>query len=281
MKRKLNYLLEIPSIALGLLILSPLFIVVVNSFKSREQIFNNPFAIQSDTSVPLFHYYSEAAEQMNFASALTNSLVITVISVVLICLISSMAAWVLVRTKTKLSTFIFTLFIMAMLIPFQTIMIPLKRWMDVLHIGGVFHMLDSRYGLIIMYIGFGLPLSVFLFHGFIKNIPVELEEAAKIDGYSNPQIFFKVVAPLLKPIYFTVAILNTLWIWNDYLLPSIVIQSSDLRTIPLSTFYFFGEFTIVWNEALAGLVLTIIPVIIFFIFAQKYIIQGVTNGAVK
>lgn len=281
MKKKLSYLFEIPAVLLALAILSPLFIVVVNSFKSREQIFNNPFAIQTDSSVGMFHYYHEAAEQMNFISALTNSLVITIISVVLIGLVSSMAAWVLVRSKTRLSNIIFSLFVMAMLIPFQTIMIPLKRWMDVLHIGDSFHMLDSTYGLIFMYVGFGLPLAVFLFHGFIKNIPVELEEAAKIDGYSSPQIFFRVVAPLLKPIYFTVAILNTLWIWNDYLLPSIVIQSADKRTIPLSTFYFFGEFTIVWNEALAGLVLTIIPVIIFFIFAQKYIIQGVTSGAVK
>jgi raffinose/stachyose/melibiose transport system permease protein len=142
-------------------------------------------------------------------------------------------------------------------------------------------MVNTHYGLIFMYIGFGLSMSVFLYHGFIKGVPVALEEAAMIEGCNKWQTFWKIVFPMLIPITMTVGILNLLWIWNDYLLPSLTLSSPTLRTIPLSTFFFFGEFTIQWNLAMAGLVVSIIPVIIFYLFAQKYIIKGVMAGAVK
>lgn len=169
-----------------------------------------------------------------------------------------------------------------MLIPFQAVMIPLMQYMSSWDISAIhFSMIDTYYGLIFMYIGFGSSLSVFLYHGFIKGVPRSLEEAAMIDGCNKFQVFWKIVFPSLKPINVTVAILNVIWIWNDYLLPSLVLRSPSHRTIPLSTFYFFGQFTIQWNLAMAGLVLTIIPIMIFYIFSQKYIIKGVMDGAVK
>jgi raffinose/stachyose/melibiose transport system permease protein len=221
---------------------------------------------------------------MNFIRALSNSLIVTVSSIALIIVFSSITAWVLVRSKSKASSFILYMFVATMLVPFQAVMIPLMQYMskwDWNIMGMHVSMIDTYYGLVFMYIGFGLSLSVFLFHGFIKGVPLSLEEAAMIDGCSRWKVFWKIVFPTLKPITVTVAILNVIWIWNDYLLPSLVLRSPKFRTIPLSTFYFFGEFTIQWNLAMAGLVLTIIPIIIFYISSQKYIIKGVMAGAIK
>jgi raffinose/stachyose/melibiose transport system permease protein len=156
-------------------------------------------------------------------------------------------------------------------------MIPLMK------VGGKLHLLNSHWGLVVMYLGFGSALSIFLYHGFIKSIPVELEEAAIIDGCSRFMVFWRVIFPLLKPITVTIVILNTLWIWNDFLLPSLILNGSDdsLRTIPLSTFYFFSAYTKQWHLALAGLVLGVTPLLIFFFSAQKHIIKGITSGSIK
>ena len=275
---KLN-LLGIIGWILAIAMISPIYIMLINSFKDRKGIFTNTLGLPKSLD---FKYYSEALEKMNFLHALGNSLLITVLSILLIIFFSSMSAWVIVRTKSVISNIIFYIFIVTMLIPFQSVMIPLLQYMNKWEITSInFSMLDTRYGLIFMYIGFGLSLSIFLYHGFIKSVPKEMEEAATIDGCNKWQVFWKIVFPTLTPITVTIAILNVIWIWNDYLLPSLVLRDPDLRTIPLSTFYFFGEFTIQWNLALAGLVLTIIPVIIFYLFAQKYIIKGVMAGAVK
>lgn len=257
--------------------ISPLYIMLVNSFKGREEIFTDTLGLPEGLD---FSYYLKAIDKMDFFSALLNSLFVTIISVVLIIVVSSMAAWVLVRRKSKVSNFIFYIFVVTMLVPFQSVMIPLIQYMSKWDFGS-FSMLDNHFGLIFMHVGFGTSLALFLYHGFMKNIPKELEEAAVIDGCNKWQVFWKVVFPSLKPITMTVAILNVISIWNDYLLPSLVLKSPELRTIPLSTFYFFGEFTIQWNLAMAGLVLSIIPVIIFYLFAQKHIIKGVMSGAVK
>jgi raffinose/stachyose/melibiose transport system permease protein len=192
-----------------------------------------------------------------------------------------MTAWMLVRTDNALSKFIFMTFVATMLIPFQTLMMPLMQFMDM--IGRTLHipMLNTHEGLIYMNIGFHASMAVFLYHGFIKSIPVALEEAATIDGCSKFGIFWRIIFPLLKPTTVTLMILNVISIWNDYLLPSLTLSSKGLRTIPLSTFYFFGEFTIQWNLAMAGLTMTIIPVVIFYAFSQKYIIKGIGEGAVK
>ena len=276
--KKISFL-QIIGWIIALIMLSPLYIMLVNSFKARDEIFTNTLGLPKSFD---FSYYSKAIEKMNFLHALGNSLFITVTSVLLIIGFSSISAWILVRNKSKASTIIFYLFVITMLVPFQSIMIPLLQYMSKWGIRGTnFSMLDSYYGLIFMYVGFGLCLSLFLYHGFIKGVPIEMEEAATIDGCNMWQVFWKIVFPTLKPITVTVAILNVIWIWNDYLLPSLVLRQPDLRTVPLSTFYFFGQYTIQWNLAMAGLVLTIIPVIIFYLFAQKHIIKGVMAGAVK
>lgn len=275
-----------PSKVLGILgwlaaiiTLFPMYIMIVNSFKGRAEIFTNTMGLPKSFD---FSYYQKAMEKMNFIKALSNSLIITVISIALIIIFSSMTAWVLVRSGSKLSNGVFYLFVATMLVPFQSLMIPLMQYMSGWEIKAInFSMIDTYYGLIFMYIGFGMSLSVFLYHGFIKGVPRSLEEAAMIDGCNKFQVFWRIVFPTLKPITVTVAILNVIWIWNDYLLPSLVLRSPELRTIPLSTFYFFGEFTIQWNLAMAGLVLTIIPIIIFYLFSQRYIIKGVMAGAIK
>lgn len=264
---------------IAVLTLFPMYIMVVNSFKGRAQIFTDTMGLPKSLD---FSYYINAVGKMKFVQALYNSLFVTIISIIFIIIFSSMTAWVLVRHKTKTSNFILYMFVATMLIPFQSVMIPLMQYMAKWQIKAInFSMIDSHFGLIFMNIGFKLSLSVFLYHGFIKSIPVSLEEAAMIDGANKFQVFWRIVFPTLKPITVTVAILNVISIWNDYLLPSLVLRSPALRTIPLSTFYFFGEFTIQWNLAMAGLVLSIIPVIIFYLFSQKYIIKGVMAGAVK
>lgn len=259
--------------------LFPMYIMIINSFKGRDQIFIDTLGLPKSLD---FSYYIKAIETMKFDRALINSLLVTVVSIALIIVCSSMAAWALARSKSKIANIILYVFVVTMLVPFQSVMIPLMQYMSNWKIEAInFHMVDSFYGLIFMYIGFGSSLSIFLYHGFIKGIPISLEEAAMIDGCNKFQVFWKIVFPSLKPINVTVAILNVIWIWNDYLLPSLVLRNPDLRTIPLSTFYFFGEFTIQWNLAMAGLVLTIIPVVIFYLFSQRYIIKGVMAGAVK
>ena len=192
-----------------------------------------------------------------------------------------MCAWMLARKDGKMSKFIYLLFVATMLIPFQTLMMPLVQMMKwtktVLHIP----VLNTYHGIIFMYIGFGMSMAVFLYHGFVKSIPISLEEAATLDGCSTFTVFWKIVFPMLKPTTMTVIILDIIWIWNDYLLPSLVLSNKAMRTIPLSTSSFFGVFTIQWNEAMAGLTMAIIPVVIFYFCAQKYIIKGVAAGAVK
>lgn len=278
-KSKKSTILLILGLIVAVFTLFPIYIMVINSFKGRAQIFTDTMGLPKPLD---FSYYITAIERMNFGKAFLNSLIVTIASIALIIIFSSMTAWVLVRSKSKLSDFILYAFVATMLIPFQAVMIPLMQYMSGWEIDAIhFSMIDTYYGLVFMYIGFGSSLSVFLYHGFIKGVPRSLEEAAMIDGCNKFQVFWKIVFPSLKPINVTVAILNVIWIWNDYLLPSLVLRSPSHRTIPLSTFYFFGQFTIQWNLAMAGLVLTIIPIIIFYIFSQKYIIKGVMDGAVK
>lgn len=265
-------------LAFCIIYLFPIYIIVVNSFKSRSELYENILALPESIH---FDYYADALKKMEFINAFKNSLLVTLISILFIVILASMTAWTLVRTQHFISTIIFNLFIATMLIPFQTLMMPLMQEMgwarDTLHLP----MLDTLGGLIYMNIGFGASMAVFLYHGFVKSIPISLEEAATIDGCNRLGVFWKIVFPMLKPTTVTVIILDVIWIWNDYLLPSLVISSKANRTIPLSTASFFGQFTIQWNMAMAGLTLTIIPVIIFYLCAQKYIIKGVAAGAVK
>lgn len=262
---------SILSIILGIVFLSPFYIIVVNSFKSKKELFESTLALPHQF---ILDNYKEALNELEFFKSFSHSLMITVASIILLLIFSSMAAWMLERTKSKLSNIIFMIFVFSMIVPFQSVMLPLVKLM------GQLNMLNMV-GIVFMYLGFGSSMSIFLYHGFIKSIPRELDEAAMIDGCNKFQTFFFIIFPLLKPISITVAILNTTWIWNDYLLPSLVINKPNTLTIPLKTFFFFGEYTKQWNLALAGLVLVVIPVIVFYFIAQKYIIKSITAGSIK
>ncbi|MCS0651636.1 carbohydrate ABC transporter permease [Cytobacillus firmus] len=269
---KVTLLLEIIGIVLGIIFLIPFYFVFINSVKGFADILIDAAAWPKEF---LFSNYLKVWDIINFPRAFWNSLIITVISNIGLVVISSMAAWKMVRTPGKFSKILFVLFVSAMVIPFQTVMIPLMK------LGGTLNLTNSIPGLIIMYFGFGVPLSLFLYHGFIKTVPIEIEESARIDGCSQFGVFWRIVFPLLKPITVTVVILNTLWIWNDYLLPLLVLQDAELRTIPLATSSFFAQYTKQWDMGLAALVMGITPVIIFFLFLQKHIIKGIAQGSIK
>lgn len=269
---KRTFGLEIIGIALGLIFLIPFYFVLINSVKDFAEILVDAAALPKEF---LFSNYAQVWEILNFPKAFLNSLIITVFSIAGIVLISSMAAWKMVRTPGKFSNTLFILFVSAMVIPFQAVMIPLVK------LGGMLGIMNSIPGIIIMYFGFGVSLSLFLFHGFVKTIPKEIEESAKIDGASEFGIFWRIVFPLLKPITVTVIILNTLWIWNDYLLPLLVLQDAELKTIPLATSSFFAQYTKQWDMGLAALVMGIAPIIVFFLFLQKHIIKGIAAGSIK
>lgn len=265
-----KYLLGILGLLLGLLWLSPFYLMIVNAFKSKKEIFMGVLGLPEAWS---FDNFVEAFIDLDFVNSLWNSVLITVVSVVVIILFSSMAGYALSRNKSKLSAGILLLFVAAMLIPFQSVMIPLVA------LFGKADMLNQA-GLIFMYLGFGSSLSIFLYHGAMTGISQSLDEAATIDGANRFQTFTRIIFPLLKPISVTVAILNVIWIWNDYLLPSLILSENN-ATIPLKMFYFFGQYTKQWHLALAGLTIAIIPVIVAYFFAQKQIIEGVSEGAVK
>ncbi|QXM06387.1 carbohydrate ABC transporter permease [Crassaminicella indica] len=272
-KRRNKTFVMAVSILLGVLFLSPFYIILSNSFKTQKGIFLNVMSLPFGQFFSLNNYV-EAFKELDFIHSFFNSLFITVSSTIIIVIFASMAAWMLVRTKTKFSSFLFFLFAAAMLIPFQSVMLPLINIMGKLG-------LLNPVGLVFMYLGFGSSLSIILYHGFIKNIPKELEEAAVIDGCNKFQVFWYIIFPLLKPITVTVGILNTMWIWNDFLLPQLVINKPQWHTIPLKMFYFFGQHSKQWHLALAGLVIAMIPIIIFYFAAQKHIIKGVTQGSIK
>lgn len=252
--------------------LIPFFLVFINAFKDRSQIVANPLRLPPVFSLVNF---VEAFRKMNYPYAFWNSLVITVLSTALIVFFSSMTAYLFARLRWGFNKFMFFLMVASMLIPFQAIMIPLVK------IYGSLELLNNRWTLIYMYLGFGCSFAVFLYHGAIKSIPLELEEAAMIDGCSRLQAFFRIVFPLLKPTTTTVAILDVLWIWNDFLLPSLVLISPKNRTLPLSTYYFYGTYTSDYGLLLASLILGITPVIIFYLFMQKHIIKGILQGSIK
>ncbi|WP_461214084.1 carbohydrate ABC transporter permease [Lacticaseibacillus sp. GG6-2] len=256
---------------LGLVWISPFYLMLTNSFKTKRELFNDTLGLPKSLN---FDNYVNSAKDLNIVSTFLNSLVITLVSVLIIIVFSSMAAYAIQRTKSKLSGVFYMMFVAAMLIPFQSVMIPLVS------IFGRVNMLN-RPGLVFMYLGFGASMSIFLYVGAMKGIPQALDEAAIIDGASRWQIFTKVMFPMLQPTTVTVALLNVMWIWNDYLLPSLVINRPGSQTIPLTMFDFFGQFTKQWHLAMAGLTIAIIPVIIFYFVMQKQIIAGVSEGAVK
>lgn len=267
------FLLEILTALVALLFLSPFYFVLVNSLKTLGEILLDAASLPKDY---IFGNYSKVWTILDVPRMFANSLLITGLSVLGIVLLSSMTAYRLVRKPTLFNKFLFFLYISAMIIPFQSVMLQLVRVTSILEIRG------DLLGIVICYFGFGISLSVFLFHGFIKSVPLEIEEAAVVDGCSPYGVFWRIVFPLLKPIAVTVVILNTLWIWNDYLLPVLIIGSNkDLTTIPLAITRFFGQYTKQWDLALAGLLISVTPIIIMFLLLQKHIVEGITAGSVK
>ena len=273
---------------LSVLWISPIFMVLLNSFKRKAYIFKHPFGISTVSITEGFEAFKDGMSRLfcstlnyknglrmtHFWDCFGNSLFITVGSVVLIVLCCSMCAWYIVRVKTKGTKLMYTLCLFSMIVPFQMVMFTLVK------VSNMFH-LDNLIGIIFIYVGLGAGLSVFMFTGFIKSIPVSLEEAAMIDGCSIMQIYFKIVFPVIRPIIMTVAILNAMWIWNDYLLPYLVI-GSEYKTISVAIQYLRGGYgSIDLGLMMSMLVLAIIPIVIFYMICQKWIIQGVIAGAVK
>lgn len=260
---------------LTVLFLAPIFVVLSNSFKGRFYISSAPFQLPNSETFAGFTNYIDGFTSSGFGSAFGYSVFITVFSVLAIVLFTSMTAWYIVRSKNKFSGFLYYLFVFSMIVPFQMVMFTMSKISNILH-------LDNPLGIIVIYLGFGSGLSVFMFTGFIKSIPLEIEEAATIDGCNPIQIFFKVIMPLLKPTAITVAILNTMWIWNDYLLPELLL-GTKYATIPVAVQHALrGSYGAQNMGALmAMLILAIIPIVIFYLISQKYIIGGVVAGAVK
>lgn len=249
----------------------PFFLVLVNSLKPKVEILKNPLAFPLEFS---WENFEQAIKKMEYFQALTNSLLITVVSVGSLLLTSSMLAYFLARTPGRGIKATFFVLVASMIVPFQALMIPFVG------LYGGFVNWNERIALVFFYIGFGIALSTFLYHGFISTIPRELDEAAAIDGAGDLTIFWRVIFPMLGPVTATVAIINSLWIWNDFLLPSLVL-SQDAYTLPLSTYLFYGQYSREFGQAMAGLLLAVIPIIIFYFFLQKQIVSGIAAGAVK
>lgn len=265
--------LEVFMVLLSLLFLYPLFLTINNSFKSFGEVMTDVIALPKHLT---FQNYSYVWQYINYPKLFMNNLVITAVGLIGIVLVSSIAAYKLARTKSRLSAIIYFLCIMPMLIPFQSIMLT------VLQIAKDFGLSESTWGLGLLYWGFGAPLAVFIYHGFVKGIPTEIDESAKIDGASGFRLFFSVIFPLLKSVTTTIVIIDVMWIWNDFLLPLLMVNGSpDTKTLTLAAYTFVGQYTSDWQYAMTAMVMAVLPSIVVFIFLQKYIVKGVVAGAVK
>lgn len=274
MKKKRNIIAFILLLLVSAAFIFPVFIVLMNSFKSNLYISSEPFTFPTAESFASLRNYTEGLAKTGFFSAFATSFFVTVFSVGAIVIFTSMTAWYITRVKNRFTKFSYYAFVFSMVVPFQMVMFTTVKTANLLS-------LDNPWGLIIIYLGFGSGLSVFMFSGFVKGIPIEIEEAAMIDGCGPIRTFFLVVFPLMKPTTITVAILNAMWIWNDYLLPYLVI-GSDYKTIPIAIQYLRGGYgSIDMGAMMAMLVLSILPIVVFYLLCQKHIIKGVVAGAVK
>ncbi|MBD5146375.1 MAG: carbohydrate ABC transporter permease [Ruminococcus sp.] len=274
-KKRLNTLLFVVLIVLAALFLFPILIVFLNSFKTKFSIMGSPFKLPTSETFAGFENYVSGVKSAGIAGAFGRSLFITVLSVLVLALLTSMTAWYLVRVKSAVSTILYNTFLFSMIVPFQMVMYTMTYVVTKLKF-------NNPVGIIFVYLGFGAGLSVFMLSGFVKSIPLELEEAAEIDGCNPIQKFFMIVLPILKPTAITVTILNAMWIWNDYLLPYLILGTGN-KTLPVAIqIAMQGAYGAVnWGGFMAMLVLAILPIIVFYLFCQRYIIEGVIAGAVK
>ncbi len=262
-------------IILSALFLFPIFIVFINSFKTKFSIMGSPFRLPTSETFAGLENYITGIKSAGIGGAFLRSLFITVISVLVIALLCSMTAWYLVRVKNKFTKILYSIFVFSMIVPFQMVMYTMTYVVTKIKF-------NNPIGIIFVYLGFGAGLSVFMLSGFIKTIPADLEEAAEIDGCNPVQTFFRIVFPILRPTVITVTILNAMWIWNDYLLPYLILGTQK-KTLPVAIqIAMQGAYgSVNWGGFMAMLVLAIVPIIIFYLFSQKYIIEGVIAGAVK
>lgn len=280
---KAIHALELLGFLLMLVFFTPLVLVIINAAKNASEIIRTPLSLPTDW-MNLVRNVQEimTRDNIDYLTAFFNSVIITTASLISIGVLSAMAAWMLVRTKRKYSFWIFMFFLAGMVIPFQVVMLPLVRLLETLRQVTGIPFKDTYYGIILAYIGFGTPLSIFMFHGFIKSIPLDIEEAAIIDGCTKSQVFFKIVFPILRPVFVTMLVLNGMWIWNDYLLPVLIIGlGGDVKTLPLSVANLAGFYDKEWALILTSVLMAALPVFILFLFAQKHIIKGMTSGAIK
>ncbi len=273
-QKMFNALLFAILLATALVFLIPIAVVLLNSFKGQFYISDSPFSLPTGEMFAGLENYVNGIRKIGFFSAFGYSLFITIASVAVILLFTSMTAWYLVRVKGGVSRGLYYLFVASMIVPFQMVMFTMSKIANVLH-------LDNPLGIVIIYLGFGSGLSVFLFCGFIKSIPLQIEEAAVVDGCTPIQGFFHVILPILRPTMVTVAILNTMWIWNDYLLPYLVI-GNNYKTLPVAVQYLQGGYgSRDMGALMAMLVLSIVPIVVFYLTCQRHIIRGMIAGAVK
>ena len=284
-KRTRSYILTVVGVLIALYVLFPFFLVVLNSFKAQASIVASPVSFGGASFGQLTKNLNAVINNSNFQFwyAFGTSAVITIVSLVLLAVLGSMAAWVISRNnKTKWATVIYMTFIASMIIPFQVVMLPLiSTFRDVGKFVGI-SMLQSIPGIVFAYCGFGGAMTVFILTGFIKGVPYDLEEAASIDGCSPEGTFFRIIFPLLTPVITTVTILNGMWIWNDYLLPSLMLgQNGKVKTLPVAVQAFVGSYVKQWDLILTAALLAIIPMIVIFLIGQKQIMNGMVEGAVK
>ena len=267
-----TWILSIAALAVGIVFVSPLYLVFVNSVKTVREIYLAPLGLPVEIS---WNNFGRVMEKIDFGQALKNSLFFVVFGVAGLLVICSMAAYRLARHRTRVNKFVYLLLVSSILVPFQTVMIPLIK--IIASIG----LYNTRIGVLLAYYGYGIPFAVFLFYGFLSSIPREIEEAALIDGGSLFQVYRCIILPLLKPICVTVAVLDVLWIYNDFLLPFVLISDNELRTLPLVMYTFFTAYERPWDLAMASLTMVLTPAIIMFVILQKQITGGIVSGAVK
>ena len=273
--KKGDWILTLVFSLISLAYIYPLFVVLINSFKKKAFISRLPFALPEAKTFVGWENYTNGLKKINFFDSLLNRVIITVLSVALILLCTSMCAWFITRVRTKLTRGVYYLCLFSMIVPFQMVMFTLSKTADTLK-------LNTPLTIPVVYLGFGAGLAVFMFCGYMKSCPIEIEESAMVDGCTPLRTFFSIVFPILQPTYVTTAILEAMWIWNDYLLPYLVLNLKKFKTIPIAIQYLKGGYgTVDMGAMMAMLVLSILPIVVLYLFLQKYIIKGIVAGAVK